>query len=904
MSSRFLLPALLGLALVPAGNATADVVINEIFYHAPDDLNDLEWVELHNPDDKPADVSGWRFTSGITFQFPEKSLLPPGGFLVLSKDRRLFTDYYDAPVDGEFKGSLRNSGETLVLADAGGRTVDRTTYADKAPWPAAADGISASLERITPATSGERVDNWSSSPLPEDMDRPAGTPGKPNASYSAHFPPTIAKLTITPRNPAPGQSLRVEARVESPGGAATVELRYRIAKPGSVGDEKSIPMTASDGVTYRAELPGQDGSQLLRLRIRAVDPKNAERFLPSANSLRPAVSLFVQSAPEAASIPLASLLNSDPREFASMERLRRRSLQPSAGPFGDPGRNQLQQILDAGLNLPSAWFEWTLNQPVDHATYRKLRTVFLAMDAERSGIVEEAMAAEDAAAQLRALPARIQAFQAALGERVKSALPAADAATFEAWHQKHIENQRGPEGFFRRLMDLEGAWFGVNTATEFTAQQIDQLRPTLKTAIEGRAGTAAKLMRRELDFGKAQLELGAIAKTLEQELRPILTTRQRRGLEEWRSGQGSPIRPRLGVARPPPPRGQTAFIVSDPKTGETEVFDFLHVTERSAGYRVRFHKDHPWNGMTSAALLFEYNDRFLLAEPLAFELYRRAGNAACKTDFVRLSMNGHTLGYHLVVEQMNNAFLRRNRLDPDGDLYKILWYGSGIEGQHEKQNNPDRDHSALQQLITSLDSTKGDAQWDVIQKNFNVPQVINYFAVNSVLSHWDGFFNNYFTYRAPNPDGRWEMFPWDQDKTWGFHDTSGDQVFFDMPLSFGMEGDRPPGGGEPQFRPDHWWRPGGFFSKPLLANPEFRKRYLQRIRQVVDDIYTEKDFFPVIDALADRLRPEIGIRAKVIGEDPSEATARLDRNVASLKEHLVKRRKFLLEQEELIKLPR
>jgi hypothetical protein len=34
----------------------------------------------------------------------------------------------------------------------------------------------------------------------------------------------------------------------------------------------------------------------------------------------------------------------------------------------------------------------------------------------------------------------------------------------------------------------------------------------------------------------------------------------------------------------------------------------------------------------------------------------------------------------------------------------------------------------------------------VIQDNFNVNQVATYFAVNMVLSHWDGYFNNYFTY--------------------------------------------------------------------------------------------------------------------------------------------------------------
>src|SRR5690606_30401642 len=117
----------------------------------------------------------------------------------------------------------------------------------------------------------------------------------------------------------------------------------------------------------------------------------------------------------------------------------------------------------------------------------------------------------------------------------------------------------------------------------------------------------------------------------------------------------------------------------------------------------------------------------------------------------------------------------------------------------------------------------------VIQSHFNVDQVINYFAVNMCLSHWDGFFNNYFAYHDRKGTGKWEMYPWDQDKTWGFHDaTHANKPFFDMPITFGMKGDTPPDGGPPVLRPESWWRPPGFFSGPLLANPEFRKRFLQR----------------------------------------------------------------------------
>lgn len=406
-------------------------------------------------------------------------------------------------------------------------------------------------------------------------------------------------------------------------------------------------------------------------------------------------------------------------------------------------------------------------------------------------------------------------------------------------------------------------------------------------------------MRGQGNFMDLLNELGQVEKKLAEDLQGALSLRQRRFLQEWKNGQGSPIRPRLTEMRPRLPRGRCAFVFVDKQSGQREVYDFINITERSAGYKVRFHRDKPFHGMSSANVIFEYNDRFMLAEPLAFELYRQAENAACVTDFVRLTLNGHELGYHLLFEQVNNAFLERNRIRTGGELYKILWYGRGIEGQHEKQNNPDHDHTDLVKLVESLQRTTDAEQWQIIQKNFNVDQVINYFAVNMVLSHWDGFFNNYFAYQDRKGSGKWELYPWDQDKTWGFHDNSGEEVFYDMPLTFGMAGDRPPGGGEPNVNPGHWWRPAGYFSGPLLANPEFRQRFLARTRHILENVYTEAKFYPIIDQMAARLRPEIPLRARARDEQPDEAMKHFEANVASLKEHLVKRRTFLLDQPEL-----
>ena len=60
-------------------------------------------------------------------------------------------------------------------------------------------------------------------------------------------------------------------------------------------------------------------------------------------------------------------------------------------------------------------------------------------------------------------------------------------------------------------------------------------------------------------------------------------------------------------------------------------------------------------------------------------------------------------------------------------------------------------------------------------------------------------------------------------------------------------------------------------------------------------------FFPLIKELGERLEDEVKVRAELRGEDPKAAVEQLQRNLDSLREHLTKRRKFLLEQDEIKK---
>ena len=124
----------------------------------------------------------------------------------------------------------------------------------------------------------------------------------------------------------------------------------------------------------------------------------------------------------------------------------------------------------------------------------------------------------------------------------------------------------------------------------------------------------------------------------------------------------------------------------------------------------------------------------------------------------------------------------------------------------------------------------------------------------------------------------------------------GDEVFHTMAITFGMNGDEPPADGGA-------WRPPGFFSGPLLANPHFRKVFLARTKDLLERVYTEADFGPVITAMEERLIPEVRWRATAQKTDPDRAVAILKSDVARARQHLRLRRQFLLSQAEIKATP-
>ena len=153
-----------------------EVVINEIMYHPPSDLENLQYIELFNSGNEEADLSEWSFTKGVKFVFSKNTKIAPGGFIVVCRDDAAFLEHYgtEMQVAGSFEGHLSHNGERVELSNASKQVIDAVRYTDSAPWPAAADGQSSSLERICPLAPADEASNWTASNLPE-FKAPAGT---------------------------------------------------------------------------------------------------------------------------------------------------------------------------------------------------------------------------------------------------------------------------------------------------------------------------------------------------------------------------------------------------------------------------------------------------------------------------------------------------------------------------------------------------------------------------------------------------------------------------------------------------------------------------------------------------------------------------------------------------------
>lgn len=129
----------------PDTTPTFVVVINEV---APAG-DPADWVELHNPTQVGADISGWVFKDNDDahgYQFPSGTVIPAGGYKVIERIEPGLGEGFDFGLGG---------ADSARLYDAGGVLVDETAWLDGAApvdrsWGRIPNASGAFMTLITP----------------------------------------------------------------------------------------------------------------------------------------------------------------------------------------------------------------------------------------------------------------------------------------------------------------------------------------------------------------------------------------------------------------------------------------------------------------------------------------------------------------------------------------------------------------------------------------------------------------------------------------------------------------------------------------------------------------------------------------------------------------------------------
>lgn len=171
-----------------------DVVLNEIFYHPPPGSPTPEFIELHNRGGRPVDVGGWAFAKGVEYAIPEGTVIPPGGYLVVSAaPAQLESVHGISGVLGPWTGVLADAGENVRLVDRAGNVADQVRYYDGGRWSRWADGGGSSLELIDPRQDNSFASAWEAS---DESGKSEWTPISYTGSYAVEAESELQLLLL------------------------------------------------------------------------------------------------------------------------------------------------------------------------------------------------------------------------------------------------------------------------------------------------------------------------------------------------------------------------------------------------------------------------------------------------------------------------------------------------------------------------------------------------------------------------------------------------------------------------------------------------------------------------------------------------------------------------------------
>lgn len=282
-------------------------------------------------------------------------------------------------------------------------------------------------------------------------------------------------------------------------------------------------------------------------------------------------------------------------------------------------------------------------------------------------------------------------------------------------------------------------------------------------------------------------------------------------------------------------------------------------TAAKLSYKFKMPNGHP---LVAPGLVTEPVDEFVLDSDLrdtlgitpllSFGVYADGNPYLPQRAKVRVQQNSSYFGLYTFLEEWEDAWLARVGLDGPGDE---VYEPEDITGTFQDEGDPSLleprfepvsadGYDRLYELVQVIDDPPTPERSAALRDLFDLPALVEFLAVGSVVQHWDSTVHNFVLVREGDT-GRWSFVPTDLDFTLG------------QPI---LEPPNPPTAARLAaifpYGPDN-------LVSALRTDPVFAEMYARRVRTLTDRWLVRGELQAVADAQAETIDPEVALdRAK------------------------------------------
>jgi uncharacterized protein (TIGR03437 family) len=267
-----------------------------------------------------------------------------------------------------------------------------------------------------------------------------------------------------------------------------------------------------------------------------------------------------------------------------------------------------------------------------------------------------------------------------------------------------------------------------------------------------------------------------------------------------------------------------------------------------------FVKGQKIEGMDSLNLSNAFSDPSFVREKVYYEMAAALGLKTPRSNFAALYINDEYWGLYVLGEVVNKDFLQTyfgSGAEDEGNLYKgnigatFAYLGESPEPYKEvwekQTNEEDDDWRDLIALCKLIRDSRPDTLRATLEPVMDVDSFLTAMALDNAtvnLDNYTGVGQNFNIYRRPS-DGRWVWIVWDPSLAFAAHRRLYTvQELNEIPIEWTLSSDRP-------------------LAIKLWAVPEYRERYYQIYKQLVENVFLEDEIVARMTALHEMVRPYV-----------------------------------------------